>query len=709
MRTRVESREPESWLSRGVSVARRGRRALPVLAAVLTTPSLLSAQQAPPPPLPLEEVSLPDFRETTLSNGARLVVVPNDEVPLVTVNLVLPGGSSHDPAGREGTASLVAQLLTQGTASRTHQEMAEALDFLGASLGAGASSDHLSVSLEAVTGALDEGLELMADAVLNPSFPPDRVELLRTQNLSALQVELSQAAAVADRAFVRALYPDHPYGRLPTLASLEALNREELQAFHQRWFTPSAALFVVAGDVTLEGITRRLEAAFGEWSGGALPETAHPPARDRSSPEVILVHKPGSVQAEARVGHLLDADIPWREWTTLSVANQVLGAGSSSRLFQVLREERGYTYGAYSALTRRRGQGHFQAALAVRNEVTEAALTDLVREVRRLRDQSVPAEELQDTKDFLVGSFPLQIETPQQVASQVMNSRLLGLPEEALETYRSRVAATDGEAVREVFRSRVDPGRMVFVVVGDAGVLAPQLRSFGPVTVVDVQGNPLAAAELAPRGRSQELSAAGLTPMELEYTILFQGNAVGSTVRTVEVNPDGTLRFASDAQLGPQTVAQEVTVGVEELDFRSSSMSVSVQGQSMGGEVRREGNRLVGALQAGGQRQPVDMPAPEGVMVSDMLELAVWVADLQEGTTLEIPLANIQAGTVENVTLTVVDRVEVTVPAGTFDTWRIRVEGSEAQTLWARVEAPHLVVRLEPVGQPVVVQLSAVR
>jgi hypothetical protein len=195
--------------------------------------------------------------------------------------------------------------------------------------------------------------------------------------------------------------------------------------------------------------------------------------------------------------------------------------------------------------------------------------------------------------------------------------------------------------------------------------------------------------------------------MQLSYLVFFQGNQVGTTDRVLEVRPDGSIRLASEAQLGPQVVEQEVTAGVDDLDFRTSRMTVSMQGQSMGGDVRVEGGRIVGSLTSPAGSQPVDMEAPPGVVVSDMLELAVWVADLREGMSMELPVANIQSGTVENVTITVIGREEITVPAGTFDTWRVRVEGSEAQTLWARMAAPHLVVQLQPAGQPIVVQLSA--
>ena len=222
-----------------------------------------------------------------------------------------------------------------------------------------------------------------------------------------------------------------------------------------------------------------------------------------------------------------------------------------------------------------------------------------------------------------------------------------------------------------------------------------------------MSGNPLDMAALAPQGASDSFSAEGLEPVTLEYTLNFQGNAVGNTLRTLERTPEGTLRFTSSAQLGPQTIEQSVTVEPSDLSFVSTEMNMTVQGQTMGGEVRREGDRIVGQLTSPMGSTDVDLEVVPGLMVSDMLELAVWVSDLEVGKEFRIPLANMQSGSVENVTLTVVQETEITIPAGTFPVYEIRVAGSESQTLWARVEAPHIVLRLAPDAQPIVVELSS--
>ena len=693
----------------GLAPARLALIGLALAALTLAAlPSGAAAQQdTPPPPLPLGEVNFPEFQERSLSNGARLLVVQNDEVPYVTINLVLRGGSSADPVGQEGIASMTAQLLTQGTTSRTGEEIADATDFLGSTLGAGASADWTSISMGSTLPALSPTLELMADVVMNPAFPQDKFDLFRTQSLSALRIQASQAASIAARRYSRILYgSNHPYGRQQTPSSLEALDRDAILAFHESYFSPSTALFVVAGDIGIDQAAALLEDAFAGWDPRPVPSFAYPETPDRAQSEIFLVHQPGTVQAEVRVGHLLmRGDHP--DWTALTVGNSVLG-GSNGRLFSVLREERGYTYGAYSSAGRSLDRGAFTASMAVRNEVVGEAVNELLSLIGEIRTEPIPADELQRTTDFLIGSFPLAIETPQQVASQVSNNRLLGLPADAIETYRSRVAALTPASVQQVLREQINPSKLVLVIVGDATLIRDQLQGLGPINVVDVDGNPISMASLAPQAASTTFSAVGLMPVDLNYAVLFDGIPVGSTVRKLEEGTEaGTLNFSSQTVLGPQTVDQTVTVRTADLSFIETSMLVGMEGQSAGGTVRAEGSRLVGVMNTPAGEEPIDMQAPEGVLVGEMVELALWVSDLEVGTELRLPVANVQIGTVDNSVMTVEALEEVTVPAGTFQAYRIRVSGGDAQTLWVRADGPHIMLRSVSDAQPIMIQLSA--
>lgn len=687
-------------------IVRTARIGAASLAAVVGVAVGVAAQQAPPEPLEARDVSFPEFQERTLSNGARLIVVPQSEVPFVTLNLVVPGGSVADPAGREGTASFVAQLLDRGTAERSAAEFADELDYLGASLSASASNEWSTIGLATLTSTLDAGLELLAEVVLEPAFSDEEVELLRTRSLSGLQVELSQAAALAEREFSRRLYGSHPYGRLETQASFEAISRDDVRAYHDAWYTPDGALFVVAGAVDADDIASRLEEAFAGWSPRGVPAPAEwsaPPSRSR--PEFVIVHKPGTVQAEVRAGHLLPGG-DFAEYTALSVANQVLGGGASGRLFKVLREERGYTYGAYSGLSRARQASRFQAGMAVRTEVAGEAVAELVDLIEGVRDEALPADELADTQSFLTGVFPLQIETPQQVASQVTTNRLLGLPEDAIETYRSRVLALDTAVVRAAAESFIRPEHLVIVLVGDALQLEPQLATLGSIEIVDIQGVPLSMADLVPREASVDFDLSVLVPIELSYSVLLQGNAMGEASRTLE-RVEGGWELRSETVLGPQTIVQSVRVD-ESLGFVEARSEAGMAGQSMTLEATREGGRIVGAASAMGQEQAIDFEVSDDAVVADALELAVWATELTEGLVIELPVAVLQTGTSENVTLEVVGLEEVTVPAGTFEAWRIEISGSQPQTLWVMREAPHIPVRISSSMQPISLELSAI-
>ena len=683
------------------------RRPFALAMASLVVATRAAAQQAPPAPLPMEPVEFPPFRERTLSNGARLVVVTQDEVPFVTVNLVLRGGSVVDPDDQVGLAAFTAQLLTRGTRTHSADDIAEAIDFLGGTLDASASSDWISVSLGVLEPDLAEGLALLADVVMYPTFPDSEVELVRTRALSGLEASLAQPGVLAGRAFTRAVYGGHPYGKLETPETFEAIDRASLQEFHAAWFRPGNALFVVAGSVTMDEAVRSLEAAFEGWQPGPVPNVRYSGAPTRTAVEVLLVHKPGSVQAVVRAGHML-ARGSHPDWTALSVANQVLGGGSSGRLFRILREERGWTYGAYSSATRRRDLGVWQATLEARNEVAAEAIAELLAQIERMRDEMVPGPELDDTQSFLVGSFPLQIETPQQIAGQVLSNRLLGLPDDALATYRERVAALDASDLRRVSTEHLLPDRLLLVVVGDSALLQDAVSSFGAVTVVDQEGRPLDPTALVPAPASERFDASTLRPGAYEYRVLVQGSPVGTMRR--ELVPDTTgggpaLAFRGTIALGLQTIDQEVVFGVPDFDASSARMSMAMGGQTATMEARVRDGRLVGSVSLPTGSQALDRELPEGTLIADMVELAVWIAELAEGKEIRVPVARLETGTVETQVMRVTGVEEVTVPAGTFQAYRVELEGSEPQTVWARVEAPHVLLRLVPAAQPLTLEL----
>jgi hypothetical protein len=325
-----------------------------------------------------------------------------------------------------------------------------------------------------------------------------------------------------------------------------------------------------------------------------------------------------------------------------------------------------------------------------------------------MRAELVPEDELEITKSFMVGSFPLSIETPQQIANQVASNRLLGLPDDALETYRARVAALDPTDIRQVATEHLRPERMVLIVVGDAAELRGALARFGPVRVVDSDGAPVEIATLPPESSGERFDASLLQPGTYAYRVLLDGNEVGTMER--ELAPDTTgdgpaLSYRGTIAVGPQKIETEVVFGVPGFDARAAAMSMAMGGQNVSMDARVVNGRLVGSVNLPDGAQALDRALPEGALIADMVEMALWIAELEEGKEIRVPVARLETGAVEGQVMRVGGIEDVTVPAGAFRAFRVEIEGSEAQTVWARVEAPHVLLKLIPEGQPLTLEL----
>jgi len=447
----------------------------------------------PPPPLPVRELTLPAATETTLANGLQLVVVPQRELPLLTIQLVLPGGSSAEPADLPGLADATASLLTRGTTTRSAQEIAAAIEQVGSSLNASADQDQISVSTLVLSEYADLAFDLVGDVVLNPTFPESELEISRQRLLTSLQVALSNPGYVATRAFEAIVYGPHPYGRAVTPDSANAITREAVVQFYQAQRSPRGAILVVVGDISAEEAARQAERVFGGWQEEQpAPTVAFPEAPQRRERAIYLVDRPGSTQAELRIGHLGVVGSS-ADRHAVQVANEVLGGSSEARLFQNLREGRGYTYSISSSFSFPRDRGIFVVEAAVRNEVVEPAVHAVLEELTRLRDELVPPDEFARVRTYMVGSFALRLETSQALAAAIVSLKLRGLPLSELPAYPRAIERVDAEAVREVARRYVHPDQVAIVVVGDASRIRAQLEKLGPVTLVDADGRPVAS------------------------------------------------------------------------------------------------------------------------------------------------------------------------------------------------------------------------
>lgn len=670
-------------------------------------PAAVFPAEAPEPMAP-SDVEFPEYTERTLGNGAQLIVVENHEQPVVSVRLILPGGSAADPDGMAGLASVTASQIDKGTETMTALDIAEAADFIGASLAAGASSDWTAVYLTTLTDFLDEGLDLLSEVVLRPTFPESELETETQRRLSGLRLQRSQPGALAQEAFMERLYGEHPYGQTETVESIEAVDTDDLARFHAAHYRPEGALFVVAGDVDPDAIADRLEAAFDGWDGSASTAASPPAPPERARRTMVFVHKPGLVQAVVRMGHLFPS-ATGADWVAVDVANQVLGspsAGFNAWMMETLRDEKGYTYGAYSSTAERPGPGFFVMSGEYRNEVADSALAIMIDLAERLRAGEIPDGDLEDAKLFLTGSFPLSIETPQQVAGQVASNRMLGRPDRYLEEYRTRVARVGKADAAGVAREHIRPDRSLIVVVGDAGQVLEKVRPFADeVEVIDAEGEPVDLEQLAARAAAaSDLSfdASGLKPREMRYGIMFQGNEVG-TVVTRWTREGEAFAVISEQTLPSMQVTQRTEF--DALTFAPIRM-VTTMGPMGEFALEVADGRATGTGFAPQQGpQDVDVEVQAGTFLEGQMDIAMAVHDFEDAGEFTMNTLTM-AGAVESRTIRVTGEETVEVPAGTFETYRLDTGGQQAQTIWVTKSEPHVVVKVEPAGQPVQIVLK---
>jgi zinc protease len=463
----------------------RARLAALACATFLATVAPGSAQlrdwpsENPPRPLPAREVKFPPYTVRTLPNGLQVIAVLHHEQPAVSLRLIVRAGGAQDPSDKPGVASLAASLLDQGTTTKDAEKIAGAIDSIGGQLGTAASSDLTFISAMVMKDSLGVGLDLVADLARHPAFAPEEIERQRQQVLSGLKVSYDDPDYLAGVVFDRLVYGPHPYGRpdAGTPKSVAGIKRDDLVAFHKAWFGANNAILAVVGDVTAEEAFAGAERAFGSWE--AAPNTAarpvDPPAAAR---RMVVIDRPGAVQTEIRAGNIA---LPrkHRDYLALDLAMKILGGEGGNRLHRVLRSERGLTYGASADINARKESGDIVADTDTRSESTGEVLRLIVDELWRLQRERVSDRELDDAKAYLTGSFPLTIETPQQIALQVLQAVVYGLDLNELQTYRERVNAVTPDDIQRVARAYLHPDRLSIVLVGDASVFAKQLPGVG--------------------------------------------------------------------------------------------------------------------------------------------------------------------------------------------------------------------------------------
>jgi zinc protease len=447
---------------------------------------VVATRPVPGTPRPYE---FPPFRRDRLSNGLRLITVHLPGRPLVTATLLLPNGAADEPADQAGATVLAARALSEGTERYDAIALIEASERLGATLHAEAGWDATSAGVDVPAARLEPALDLLAEMVARPTFPEAEVERLRDERLNDLLQARADPRRRADEAFAETLYArESPYHRPSggTKETVARLDGRRLRAAYARGVNPAGATLIVAGDLTGLDVPGMSEKLFGSWA--ADPKARLPgPVVDRSevtSRFVRVIHRPGAVQTEIRIGHRgVPRLIP--DFHALSVMGAILGGLFNSRLNMKLREEKGYTYGAHAGYDTRRGAGPFSARAAVNTEVTVPAITDFLQELNRIRDEPVGEDELRSARDFLVGVFPLRFETPGAVVGALTGMVVHDLPDDELARYRPAIEAVTARDVETAARSRLEPDRSAIVLVGDVDAFGRDLEAagFGPILI----------------------------------------------------------------------------------------------------------------------------------------------------------------------------------------------------------------------------------
>jgi predicted Zn-dependent peptidase len=436
-------------------------------------------------------VRLPKPQEVTLGNGLHLMVLEDRRVPRITMQLIIPGaGGYYDPADQPGLASVTSAMMREGTTSRTSAQLSEQLETIAATLtvSAGMSSTESTVFATSLTEHSGTLFDIFADVLLNPSFPEDELGRYKQRTRATLIQQRSFPGFLGAEMFSRVMYGSHPAARISlTPENLEKVTPKALAEFHKARYVPDHAALAIAGDISLAEARKLVEGKLGGWkkAGTPKPTVSEPP--EQGAVKVSFVARSNAVQTNILVGtqaiHRLHPD-----YDVLQVMNKVLGGGPTGRLFITLREEKSYTYGAYSNVQAGEWRGVWQASTDVRSEVTDAALRDLLAEVAKMRDQPVPDKEFADQKRSMIGSFALSLENPQQMLNYYVTSWRYGLPLDYWDKYPERVNAVTQAQVQAAAKKYLDPARLHIVAVGEPGKIAEVLAKFGTVETYDTEG-----------------------------------------------------------------------------------------------------------------------------------------------------------------------------------------------------------------------------
>ncbi|HUE81675.1 MAG TPA: pitrilysin family protein [Pyrinomonadaceae bacterium] len=534
-------------------------------------------RRQPPEALARRPLKIPREVETTFGNGLRIAIVEDQRLPLVSFRLVFPAGDAHDPADLPGLLDMLTGLLTEGTESHNSKEIAEEVARMGATLSSGANSDYTTLAASALSSFSDNVLELLAEVALKPSFPEHEVELTRQNTKESLRQQRAQPSFLANEMVSRVVFGEHPYSKIaPTPASLDAITRDDLVRLHGETFLPNHSVLIIVGDVNADELVKRVERLFGGWKKGLPPGSDFPEPPRRASRSAYIIDRPGSAQSNLVIANAgITRTSP--DYFPMLLMHTVLGATASSRLFMNLREEKGYTYGAYSSLDARRTAGTFRVSAEVRTPVTGDSLKEFLYELDRIRNEPVTDKELADAKSYLTGVFPIRLETQEGLIDQLVQIRMFNLPADYLETYRDKIQAVTTSQIQEVAKKHVTPEQAAIIVVGDGGEALQQVGQFtSEIEFYNTAGKRKGKPGAETEGKMSASDVAGKWVLDIQTPF---GQAIAA-VLTLEATDSG-LSGKVESEMGNAVLTSASLFG----NTLKATLSFSVDGHDFNAEV----------------------------------------------------------------------------------------------------------------------------
>jgi predicted Zn-dependent peptidase len=461
---------------------------------VLFVSSGVASAQVPPVG-PEKPFQLAPRVEKTLPNGLRVIVTKQTVVPKVTVTLTVLSGYASDPADLTGLAAITADAVQEGTKSRTSKEIRRDVFGMGGSLTAAVSQDYSSLTVRGLSEFTPKLIDLVADVAINATLPADEIAILKQQRLQQVEQSKSSPQFLSNKVFRTTLFGSHPYARTSeSQASVNAIDRAKIEGFHRAHYRPNNAFVLIVGAVEPPAAIAAVEKAFGGWERADVPKPSFPAPPPLTGRKLVFVQRPNSIQSSISVGNLAIKRSDPR-WYELTLANTVFGGAFNSRIVRNIREEKGYTYSPGSSLTGFADAGFYRFSADVRNEVTGATLTEVFKEIDKLRAEGSDGAELQGGKAYMRGLFPVQTATQNGLSNVLNTVYVFGLPKDYPETFRAKIAAVTPAQVKSAASTLLGSEHSVITIVGDYAKVKDQLTAFKDITFLDADGKPIPAPQ----------------------------------------------------------------------------------------------------------------------------------------------------------------------------------------------------------------------